>query len=70
MVLELSLREALQIGHNYIGTEHMLLGLSVKGRAWRHECCLTWGPTFNEPARRSSSAYPPQVRSTSASTLP
>lgn len=26
-VLELSLREALQLGHNYIGTEHMLLGL-------------------------------------------
>jgi ATP-dependent Clp protease ATP-binding subunit ClpA len=25
--LELSLREALQLGHNYIGTEHMLLGL-------------------------------------------
>ena len=25
--LELSLREALQFGHNYIGTEHMLLGL-------------------------------------------
>src|ERR1700722_10989462 len=26
-VLELSLREALKLGHNYIGTEHMLLGL-------------------------------------------
>ena len=26
-VLELSLREALQLGHSYIGTEHMLLGL-------------------------------------------
>jgi ATP-dependent Clp protease ATP-binding subunit ClpC len=26
-VLELSLREALQLGHNYIGTEHLLLGL-------------------------------------------
>lgn len=26
-VLELSLREALQLGHNYIGTEHVLLGL-------------------------------------------
>ena len=25
--LELSLREALQLGHNYIGTEHILLGL-------------------------------------------
>ncbi len=26
-VLELSLREALTLGHNYIGTEHLLLGL-------------------------------------------
>ena len=26
-VLELALREALQLGHNYIGTEHILLGL-------------------------------------------
>jgi ATP-dependent Clp protease ATP-binding subunit ClpC len=26
-VLELSMREALQLGHNYIGTEHLLLGL-------------------------------------------
>ncbi|HJU00338.1 MAG TPA: Clp protease N-terminal domain-containing protein [Actinomycetes bacterium] len=26
-VFELSLREALQLGHNYIGTEHILLGL-------------------------------------------
>ena len=26
-VLELSLREALQLHHNYIGTEHILLGL-------------------------------------------
>jgi ATP-dependent Clp protease ATP-binding subunit ClpC len=30
-VLELSLREALQLGHNYIGTEHMLLGLVREG---------------------------------------
>jgi len=30
-VLELSLREALQLGHNYIGTEHLLLGLIREG---------------------------------------
>ena len=30
-VLELSLREALQLGHSYIGTEHMLLGLVREG---------------------------------------
>ena len=31
-VLELSLREALQLGHNYIGTEHILLGLIREGQ--------------------------------------
>ena len=30
-VLELSLREALQLNHNYIGTEHILLGLVREG---------------------------------------
>ena len=30
-VLELALREAMQLGHNYIGTEHILLGLLTEG---------------------------------------
>jgi ATP-dependent Clp protease ATP-binding subunit ClpC len=30
-VLELSLREALALGHRYIGTEHILLGLVREG---------------------------------------
>jgi ATP-dependent Clp protease ATP-binding subunit ClpA len=30
-VLELSLREALQLGHNYVGTEHLLLGVVSEG---------------------------------------
>jgi hypothetical protein len=30
-VLELSLREALQLGHTYVGTEHLLLGLLAEG---------------------------------------
>lgn len=30
-VLDISLREALQLGHNYIGTEHMLLALVREG---------------------------------------
>ncbi len=30
-VLELALREGLQLGHNYIGTEHILLGLIREG---------------------------------------
>ncbi len=31
MVLELTLREALQLGHNYVSTEHLLLGLIREG---------------------------------------
>ena len=34
-VLELALREALQLGHNYIGTEHILLGLVRESRVSR-----------------------------------
>ena len=34
-VLEFSMREALQINHPYIGTEHILLGLIREGEAWR-----------------------------------
>jgi ATP-dependent Clp protease ATP-binding subunit ClpC len=30
-VMELSLRESRQLGHNYIGTEHILLGLISEG---------------------------------------
>jgi ATP-dependent Clp protease ATP-binding subunit ClpC len=30
-VLELSLREALQLGHRYVGTEHILLGVLREG---------------------------------------
>src|SRR5437879_5653795 len=32
-VLEMSLREALSLGHNYIGTEHILLGLLREGES-------------------------------------
>ncbi len=32
-VLELALREALSLGHNYIGTEHVLLGLDRAARS-------------------------------------
>ena len=35
-VLQLSLREAIALGHGYIGTEHILLGLVREGRGCRH----------------------------------
>jgi ATP-dependent Clp protease ATP-binding subunit ClpC len=45
-VLELSLREALQLGHSYIGTEHILLGLVVRAKAWPPPCWLASAPTW------------------------
>ncbi len=42
-VLELSLREALQLGHNYIGTEHMLLGLVREGEGEAAKVLISLG---------------------------
>jgi ATP-dependent Clp protease ATP-binding subunit ClpC len=42
-VLELSLREALQLGHNYIGTEHILLGLLREGEGVAAQVLLKIG---------------------------
>jgi prophage maintenance system killer protein len=41
--LELSLREALQLGHNYIGTEHLLLGLAREGEGVAAELLIGFG---------------------------
>jgi ATP-dependent Clp protease ATP-binding subunit ClpA len=42
-VLELSLREAKQLGHNYIGTEHILLGLVREGEGVAAQVLRTLG---------------------------
>src|SRR5437764_13439004 len=42
-VLELSLRESLQLGHNYIGTEHILLGLLREGEGVATQVLLKIG---------------------------
>ena len=42
-VLELSLREAMQLGHNYIGTEHMLLGLVREGEGVASQVLISLG---------------------------
>jgi hypothetical protein len=42
-VLELSLREALQLGHNFIGTEHMLLGVLREGEGVAVQVLTTLG---------------------------
>ena len=42
-VLELSLREAMQMGHKYIGTEHLLLGLLREGEGVATQVLLSLG---------------------------
>jgi ATP-dependent Clp protease ATP-binding subunit ClpC len=46
-VLELSLREALQLGHNYIGTEHILLGLVREGNGVAAQVLVKLGGTLD-----------------------
>ena len=46
-VLELSLREALQLGHNYIGTEHILLGLLREGDGVAAQVLVKLGADLN-----------------------
>src|ERR1700758_776140 len=47
-VLELSLREALQLGHNYIGTEHILLGLIREGEGVAAQVLVKLGGDLNK----------------------
>jgi hypothetical protein len=46
-VLELALRESLQLGHNYIGTEHILLGLIREGDGVAAQVLVTLGADLN-----------------------
>jgi ATP-dependent Clp protease ATP-binding subunit ClpC len=46
-VLELSLREALQLSHNYIGTEHILLGLAREGEGVAAQVLVKQGATLD-----------------------
>ena len=47
-VLELSFREALQLGHNYIGTEHILLGLIREGEGVAAQVLTKLGADLNK----------------------
>jgi len=47
-VLELSLREALQLGYDYIGTEHILLGLIREGDGVAAQVLVTLGADLNQ----------------------
>jgi len=46
-VIDLSLREALQLGHNYIGTEHILLGLVREGKGVGAQALEEMGADLN-----------------------
>ena len=46
-VLELSLRESLQLGHGYIGTEHILLGLLREGDGVAAQVLVRLGADLN-----------------------
>jgi len=46
-VLELSLRESLQLGHDYIGTEHILLGLIREGDGVAAQVLVKLGANLN-----------------------
>ena len=45
--MELSLREALQLGHDYIGTEHILLGLIREGDGVAAQVLIRLGADLN-----------------------
>jgi ATP-dependent Clp protease ATP-binding subunit ClpC len=51
-VLELSLREALQLNHNYIGTEHVLLGLIREGEGVGCQVLVELGADLNDVRQR------------------
>ncbi|MBM3707435.1 MAG: ATP-dependent Clp protease ATP-binding subunit [Actinobacteria bacterium] len=60
-VLELSLREALQMGHNYIGTEHILLGLLREGEGVAARVLNSFGINLEivkEKIRETLNKYP------------
>jgi ClpA/ClpB-like protein/UvrB/UvrC motif-containing protein len=52
LILELSLREALQLGHDYIGTEHILLGLVREGEGVAAQILLELGADLNRVRHR------------------
>jgi ATP-dependent Clp protease ATP-binding subunit ClpC len=78
-VLELSLREALQLGHNYIGTEHILLGLIREGEGVAAQVLVKLGADLSRVRQQVIqllSGYPgpsgtaPQTEKTGAGASP
>jgi ATP-dependent Clp protease ATP-binding subunit ClpA len=57
-VLELSLREALQLGHSYIGTEHILLGIIREGEGVAAQVLVKYKGLTVEAVRQRVLAHP------------
>jgi ATP-dependent Clp protease ATP-binding subunit ClpA len=62
-VLELSLREALSLGHNYIGTEHLLLGLIREGEGLGGQVIFRAGIDFDALRQAVIALVPPGEQS-------
>jgi prophage maintenance system killer protein len=63
-VLELALREALQLGHNYIGTEHILLGLVREGEGVAAQIMVKLGADLPRVRQRVTEMLEEQPRRT------
>ena len=78
-VLELSLREALQLHHDYIGTEHILLGLLREGEGVAVQALVRMGADLNQLRQQviqlvvqegKAEGAPPEERETGEATWP
>src|SRR5215471_5813251 len=58
-VLELSLRESLQLGHSYIGTEHILLGLVGEGEGVAAQVLVKLGGSLSRVRDKVIELAPP-----------
>ena len=58
-VLELSLREAMQLNHNYIGTEHILLGLVREGEGVAAQVLVKLGGSLSRVRDKVIELAPP-----------
>jgi len=73
-VLEFALREALQLGHNYIGSEHLLLGLIREGESTAAQILAKLGADLSRVRQLVnqlvSGAAPQEVTVSAGSTAP
>jgi ATP-dependent Clp protease ATP-binding subunit ClpA len=65
-VLELSLREALQLGHDYVGTEHLLLGLLREGEGVAVQVLVSLGADLGAVRQKVLDMLPEDARTAEA----